>query len=99
VFRSVPVCMHASANTPADFLGDVARQTQETAAFPDCRQVGFRIIRFEACSAFTRVPAYMLAKSPKVTLYTRGFDRFVTSSAAPIATGWSDQLPGGSLTH
>ena len=29
------------------------------------RQVGFRIILFEACSAFTRVPACMVAKSPK----------------------------------
>ena len=84
---------------PADFLGDVARQTQDTAAFPDCRQVGFRSIFFEACSAFTRVLAYMFAKSPEVTLYARGVDRIVTSSAAPIATGWSDQLPGGSLTH
>ena len=48
------------------------------------------VLRFEACSTFTHVPAYMLAKSPNVTLYTEGFDGFVTSSAAPIATGWSD---------
>ncbi len=31
--------------------------------------------------------------------FTRGFDGFVTSSVAPIATGWSDPLPGGILTH
>ena len=24
---------------------------------------------------------------------------FVTCSAAPIATGWSDKLPGGNCTH
>jgi len=41
----------------------------------------------------------LLAKSPHVTLYTEGFDGFVTSTAASIATGWSDQLPGGILTH
>jgi len=41
----------------------------------------------------------MLAKSPKATLYIRGFDGFVTSTAAPIASGWSDQLPGGIRTH
>ena len=41
----------------------------------------------------------MLAESPYVTLYTRGFDGFVASTAAPIATGWSDQLPGGIRTH
>jgi hypothetical protein len=28
-------------------------------------------------------------------LSIEGFDGFVTSTAAPIATGWSDQLPGG----
>jgi hypothetical protein len=28
-------------------------------------------------------------------LCIEGFDGFVTSTAAPIATGWSDQLPGG----
>ncbi len=37
----------------------------------------------------------MLAKSPQGTLYTKDFDEFVTSFTAPIATGWSDQLPGG----
>ena len=31
---------------------------------PYCRRVGFRIIRFEACSAFTHVAACVLAKSP-----------------------------------
>ena len=28
-----------------------------------------------------------------------GFDGFVTSAAAPIATGWSDQLPRGNHTR
>ena len=32
----------------------------------------------------------MLAKSPKATLYTGGFSGFVASTAAPIATDWSD---------
>jgi len=63
------------------------------------RRVGFRVTLFEACSAFTRVTACTLAESPKATLYSEGFNRFVTSSIAPIATGWSDQLPGGNRTH
>ena len=62
-------------------------------------QVGFRIVPFEACSAFTHVTACMLAKSPNATLYTEGFNSFVTSTAAPIASGWSDPLPGGNLTR
>jgi hypothetical protein len=28
------------------------------------------------------------------TLYTRGFSSFVTSTTAPIATGWSEPVPG-----
>ena len=36
----------------------------------------------------------MLAKSPKATLYTRGFSGFVTFTTAPIATGWSEPVPG-----
>jgi len=62
-------------------------------------RVGFRFELFEACSAFTHVTACTLAESPIATLYTEGFNRFVTSSIAPIATGWSDQLPDGNCTH
>jgi hypothetical protein len=54
------------------------------------RRVGSHIARFEACSAFTRVTACLLAGSPKATLCIEGFGGFVTSTAAPIATGWSD---------
>ena len=36
-----------------------------------------------------------LANSPKVTLYTGGFSRFVTSTTAPIATDWSDSCRVG----
>ena len=39
----------------------------------------------------------MLAESPRATLYTRGFSSFVTSTAAPIATGGADQFPGGTF--
>ena len=58
-------------------------------------RVGFRITLFEACSAFTLVTACLLAKSPSVTLYTEGFSRFVTSTTAPIATGWSESYRAG----
>ena len=51
----------------------------------------------EACSAFTHVTACMLARSPKATSYSGGFSGFVTFTAAPIATGWSDPVPGRDL--
>ena len=53
-------------------------------------RVGLRIDLFEACSAFTRVTACTLALSPYiVTRLTEGFSHFVTSIAAPAASGWS----------
>ena len=61
---------------------------------PHYSWVGSCITLFEACSAFTRVTACRLAESPYATLYTEGSDGFVASTAAPIATGWSDPVPG-----
>jgi hypothetical protein len=55
-----------------------------------CGWVGLRIVLFEDCSAFTRVTACTLAKSPNVTLYIEGFSHFVTSMTAPITSGPSD---------
>ena|GEM_PF-6308399 len=52
-----------------------------------------------ACSLLTPVTACMLAKSPTATLHARGFSSFAISIPAPVATGWSDQLPGGICTH
>src|ERR1035437_5959017 len=61
---------------------------------PDYSWVGSCIISFEACSAFTHVTTCRLTKSPYATLYPGGSDGFVVSPAAPIATGWSDPVPG-----
>src|ERR1035441_4693264 len=61
---------------------------------PDYSWVGSCITCFEACSAFTRVTTCRLAESPYATLFTGGFSGFVASTAAPIATGWSDPVPG-----
>src|SRR6266702_3552422 len=61
---------------------------------PHYSWVGSCITFFEACSAFTRVTTCRLAESPYATLYIGGSDGFVVSTAAPIATGWSDPVPG-----
>src|SRR6202790_3089685 len=53
------------------------------------RRVGLRIVLFEACSAFTRVTACTLAPSPIRDALFEGFSYFVTSIAAPVASGWS----------
>jgi hypothetical protein len=63
------------------------------------RQVGLCIFLFEACSAFTRVTACTLALPPYfVARFTEGFSGFVTSTAAPVASGGSTS-PGGPFTH
>lgn len=58
-----------------------------------------RIDVFEACAAFTSVTACKLALSPHfVTRFTEGFNRFVTSTVAPVASGWSSCRVGLSPT-
>src|SRR5258707_6617709 len=52
-------------------------------------RVGLRIVLFEACSAFTRVTACTLALSPIRDTHSEGFSHFVSSIAAPVASGWS----------
>src|SRR5262245_22829668 len=62
-------------------------------------RVGLRIVLFEACSAFTRVTACTLALSPYlVTRLPEGFSHFVSSIAAPVASGWSGCRVGLSRT-
>ena len=96
VLRPIPLYTHAGANTPAEPLDAVAPLVQRRRPSRSDNPVGLRIIAFEACSAFTRVPACVLARSPKVTL-SEGFDRFVTSTTAPAATDWSNQFVGWEL--
>src|SRR5882672_5910541 len=57
-------------------------------------RVGPRIVLFEACSAFTRVTACTLALSPICDTLSEGFSYFVTSIAAPAASGWSGRRVG-----
>src|SRR5258707_9793502 len=68
-------------------------------AFPGRgRRVGLHIDLFEACSAFTRVAAFTLARSPIRDPLSEGFRHFVASMPAPVASGWSES-PGGPRTH
>ena len=49
---------------------------------------------YKACSAFTRVTACTLALSPIRDTHSEGFSYFVTSIAAPAASGWSARRVG-----
>ena len=39
------------------------------------------------------------AVSDRLSILPHGLDEFVASSAALIATGWSNSSPGGNFTH
>ena len=93
-------CVHAAATTPARRLGASSALVPSRVSLPrNGSRVGPRIDLFEACSAFTRVTACTLALPPYfVARITEGFNRFVTSAVAPVASGWSI-LPGGTFTH
>ncbi len=96
VLRRSPLCMHAVATTPAGPLGaHVVLLPQQQRPSPNFSRVGSHIALFEACSAFTARYGLHARQSPDRTLYTEGFDCFVTSTAAPIATGWSDSCRVG----
>ncbi len=91
---------------PGGPLGRIARGTAYSNRFPARQRlrpslslckVGIHIGRFEACSTFTRVTACLLAASPKRRICLEGSDGFVTSTAAPIATGGSDPVAGWEL--
>src|SRR5258706_383116 len=88
-------CVHAAATTPAQRLGVVFAQSPSRVSLPrkGCR-VGLRIVLFEACLAFTLVAACTLALSPIRDTHSEGFSQFVTSVAAPVASGWSGRRVG-----
>ncbi len=90
VLRRVSLYRHAAAITPVGSLGHIAQLIQRQRPSPSLWRVGSHIVRFEACSAFTHVAACLLAEPPKAALYIEGSGSFVTSTAAPIATGWSE---------
>ncbi len=50
---------------PGGTVGCCRCPVQRRRPSPKTRRVGFRVFLFEACSAFTHVPACMVAKSPK----------------------------------
>jgi hypothetical protein len=92
-----PLCLHAVATTPAGWRKLFAHTLPLHRPSPNPRWVGSCILNFEACSAFTHVTACTLAESLLRPSSTGGFSGFVTSTAAPIATGRNEPVPGWDL--
>jgi hypothetical protein len=99
VLPTIPLCMHASATTPVGPLSVVVHLAQETAAFPEIQAGRLPHHPFRGLLSVHSRSGLHARQTTCVVLYTGGFGSFVTSTTAPIATGWNDQLPGGSRTH
>jgi hypothetical protein len=56
-----------------------------------------KMARFHTKTKVSPVTACLLAASPKRHICLEGSDGFVTSTAAPIVTGWSDPVAGWEL--
>jgi len=68
VLHLISMYTHAFTITPAGPSDDIAHRFRRWQPSPKSCWVGSCIVLFEACSAFTRVTACVLAESPKVTL-------------------------------
>ena len=90
MFRALSLCT-CCRHYPGAASGRIASLTSPSrVSLPrKGRRVGLRIVLFEACSAFTHVTACTLAPSPIRDAHSEGFSHFVTSIAAPVASGWS----------
>ena len=94
MLRLVHVFMHAVATTPAGLMEPIRSYRSTNIGLP-------QITDGSAPALSVSRPAQRLLhyglhdrQVAFATLYTEGSSRFVTSSAASIATGWSDPVPG-----
>src|SRR5271165_1289894 len=103
VLRSISVYRHAVVNTPVARWALIARGTAYSNRFPVPSGGGLPHIHARSATTldFSRpaqrslaITACRLAESPKRPVCLEGSDGFVTSTAAPIATGWSDPVAG-----
>jgi len=84
-------------------LSPLPRQVRETkslmtnpstSAFPKFRMGRLLHYRFRGLLSVHSRYGLQTRQVAYATLYTGGLGGFVTSTAAPIATGWSDPVPG-----
>ena len=96
---SGPLCLHAVANTPAGSMETVRSSFPSTSAFP--RFSAGQLLHYPFRGLHNVHDCYGLQtrQVTNVTLYTRGFSSFVASTTAPIATGWSEPVPGWDFSH
>ena len=92
-----PSSMRAAATTPAEPASARVARFPASGSLPrDTVGSASAFARFEACSAFTRVAARMVARPPKAACSIGVLQAMsLPPSPAPIATGWSDSCRAG----
>ena len=105
VLQQLPVCLTCRHHYPGGIAGSdrsdegvsTPRFSQRRRPSPNYRRVGSHInlSRPARCSLALRPATRRTAQR----YVLEGSDGFVTSTAAPIASGWSDQIPGRDCTH
>jgi hypothetical protein len=97
VLRLVHVFMHAVATTPAGLMDLIRSYSPSASAFP--RLLAGRLLhpRFRGLLSVHLHYGLHDRQVAYATLYIEGFSSFVASTTAPIATGWSDPVPGWDL--
>ena len=105
MLRRISVCRHATAHTPVEApelvasRGVVPSCLQGRRPSPYSNRVGSHIGLFRGLHGVHSRCGLPARRAAEAARCLEGFDGFVTSAAAPIATGWSDQLPGGNRTR
>ncbi len=97
VLRAISHGGHAVATTPAGSWGMMSFYSTSDSV-PSRKQPLGRLPHLgllRHAPAFTHVAACLLAESPPATRCVEGSGDFVTSIAAPIATGWNDSCRAG----
>src|SRR5260221_14006543 len=90
----VPFCLHAVANPPAGLMEFIRSYDSISFGLPTNR--GGPAPALSVSGPAQRSLTLRPARSPSrlATLCTRGFSSLVASTAALIATGWSEPVPG-----
>ena len=106
MLRCISVYRHAVVNTPVARWALIARGTAYSNRFPVPSGCGLphQCARSATTLDFSRPAQRSLALRPvgslhrqKRHIFLEGSDGFVSSTAAPIATGWSDPVAGWEL--
>ena len=97
VLRPFPSSTRAAATTPAEPVGARVARFPTAGSLPRISGGSASAsLSFEACSAFTRVAARVVAEPPEAALVVGVLQPMsLPPSSAPTATGWSDSCRAG----